>query len=290
MKISSFALLYVAWLLLGHLNPIAAQCYDQDYAKISIVKYKNESYYVVYMRRDGERIKAKYFAAKDSYGRNVNQRYQEWKRNNPNVVLVSSGTYMDQYDNPQGLTIDNGILVNQTLIHDKMDALVVVYATGGIAVSDLKQADLTVSGIPRKLNLRGNGNDLDDFIEWAKAQEATVFQTHLLVYKNEVKINPSNSSRDSRERRFLAVGKDETGQISHAIVHCPVYSTIYDGTVKVLDFLNNNKGMDVIFMINLDTGAQDCFELHNADCSVNSTIKGPLELSKAVNLLVYYFK
>lgn len=265
-------------------------CYSADYVEISKVKHQNETYSVVTMRRDGDRVKAKYFAAKDYNGKSVYDRYLEWKLNNPNVVLLSSGTYMDDKENPQGLTIDNGVVVNENLIYGKMDALVVVYASGGIAVSDLQAGDLSVSGISRKLNLRKSGTDLDDFIEWAKEQDATIFQTHLLAYKNEVKVKYGTSDQKQRERRFLAAGKDKSGKVIHVIVHNPTAVSLYAGTEKALNFLRENKEMDVTFMINLDTGAQDVFELHNADCSVNQTIKGQMLPSKAVNLLAYYYK
>lgn len=265
----------------------SAGCYSSDYVDIASV----DDYRIVTMSRENDRVKAKYFAARDFDGKSVYERFNIWKRNNPNVILLSSGTYTDNYFNPQGLTIDNGVVVNQNLIGDKMDALVIVYATGGIAVTDLRQGDLTVNGIQRKLNIRNSPYDLDDFIEWSKEQDATVFQTHLLVYKNEIKVNSSNSSREKRERRFLAVGKDENGKIVHMIIHNTVHKTLYEGTKATLDFLRMQRDMEnIIFMINLDTGAQDAFVLNNPDCSINSSIRGTIDPSKAVNLLAYYFK
>ena len=73
-------------------------------------------------------------------------------------------------------------------------------------------------------------------------------------------------------------------------MHNPVHTTLYEGSRKVLQFLQEYKEMEVIFMINLDTGAQDVFELYNPDCTINATIRGQLKPSEAVNLLVYYFK
>lgn len=267
---------------------LISNCYSSEYVYISDVKYEGRDYKMVVMRRENDRIKAKYFAAKDR-GLSVYERYLEWKKYNPNIVLISSGTYYDSYKNPQGLTIDNGVIVNQNLIKDRMDALVIVYATGGIAVSNLRDGDLKVEGINRNLNLRRSVTDLVDFIEWSKEKEATVFQTHLLVFKNQIKIDFNTSSGTSRERRFLAVGK-ENGQIVHAIIHHSDYTTIYEGTRRVFEFLREFRNMDVAFMINLDTGAQDVFELYNSNCSLNSTIKGQMSVSEAVNMLVYHFK
>ncbi len=299
MKLIVIFLSVLMFFTFSSLTPIAkspkpVQCYDPNYVEISSVTYKNESYSVVLMRRDGNRVRAKYFAAKDFNGNNVYNRYKDWSQKVGNIILVSSGTYMDGSQTPVGLTIDNGIPVNQTLINDRMDALVIVFATGGIVVSNLKDGDLSVSGggvdPTRKFNLRKSAIDLSDFMDWAKSQEATVFQTHLLAYKNNLTISATNSSGNSRERRFLAVGKDEEGKIVHVIVHCPQHSSLYDGSKKTLDFLNNGKDMEVTFMINLDTGAQDVFELHQSDCSINPSIRGTQPLSTAVNLLSYYFQ
>lgn len=268
--------------------------YDSDYVEISTVHYKKDQYNVISMKREGNRIKAKYFAAPDYLGNSVYNRYVGWS-SGKSVILVSSGTYMDQtLTTPEGLTIDNGIPVNETLIFGRMDALVIVYATGGIAVSNLNDADLSLKGSnidpTRKFNLRKSSWDKDDFMEWAKSEEATVFQTHLLVYKNELKISANNSNQKSQERRFLAVGKDDEGKLTHVIIHCPAHSTLYEGARKAFDFLEDFKGMDVTFMINLDTGYQDVFKLFNKDGSPNQTITGKEELSRAVNLLTYYFQ
>lgn len=268
------------------------QCYDSEYAHLVGIPNGSDFYYVITMKREGNRVKAKYFAAPDNYGNNVYNRYLQWSQSK-NVILVSSGTYMDSFGTPVGLTIDNGIPVNKTLTND-FDGLVIVYATGGIAVSNLKNADLTLQGggvePSKKFDLRNSAWDLQTFINWSATEEATVFQTHLLVYKNVLQISNFNSSTKTAERRFLAVGKDEDGKVVHLIVHYPSNCTLYDGAKKVLNFLNSFRDIDVTFMINLDTGYQDVFQFYNADCSLNDKIKGKEQLSRAVNLLSYYFE
>ena len=197
-------------LLMGALpNAVYAQaCYSDEYVEISNVTFQNDQYSLVLMRRRDDRVKAKYFAARDYFGRSVYQRFQNWREMNDRVVLVSSGTYMDAFGNPEGLTIDNGVQVNGTLIRDRMDALAIVYPTGGIAVSNLKEGNLSLGCYPgRKFDLRGSARDLYDFKQCAEEMEATVFQTHLLVYDNQLEIS-TNADQKERERRFLAVGKN----------------------------------------------------------------------------------
>lgn len=270
--------------------------YDNQFVKISTVKHKSHSYKVIYMDRGSseKKIKAKYFAAKDFNGTTVPNRYSSWS-NGKNIICVTSGTYMNTYDplsaQPVGLTVDNGVVVNRHIAD--FDGLVIVYATGGVVATNLEDKNLTVqggniSGVP--LDLKGNSYHLSEFLKWSKEYEATVFQTHLLAYKNELKISSYNSSPDSRERRFLAVGYDEDRNVVHCVVHSPEHTTLYEGSKRVLKFLNEFKEMEVIWMINLDTGAQNVFSLFNEDGEINNTIRGTLSIDDAINLLVYYYQ
>ncbi len=268
--------------------------YSTDYVEISTVTYKNEKYSSVLLSRKDDHVKAKYFAAKDEYGNNVFNRFEKWKLKNPNVILLSSGTYFDGYagnEKPVGLTIDNGVVVNETLENDKMDGLVIVYSTGGIVATNLKDGDLAVGSNPnKKYNLRGNAWDKQEFIQWAKEHNATVFQTHLLAYKNTLKVG-SNGNPTQRERRFLAVGKDDEGNFKHIIVNCKNQTlTLYQGAKNALDYLNNFEDMSVTFLVNLDTGMQDVYQLYNKDGSLNKNIQGATPAAQAKNLLVYYYE
>ncbi len=266
--------------------------YDGNYVEISSVKYKEDQFNVIYMHRDGNRVKVKYFAAADFNGNNVFKRYQKWV-NGKSLILVSSGTYMDYDGVPVGLTIDNGVVVNKTLAKN-FDGLVIVNANGGITVSSLKEGDLKLKGegidTTKRYDLRKSAWDMQAFTKWAVSHEATVFQSHLLVYKNKLDIAFLNASPAIAPRRFLAIGKDEKGKSVHAIIQSSEYATLYNGSKKALEFLNEFKDMEVTFMINLDTGDQDVFKLYDKDGSTNKMIKGAKDISVAVNLLAYYFQ
>ena len=47
---------------------------------------------------------------------------------------------------------------------------------------------------------------------------------------------------------------------------------------------------DVTFMINLDTGYQDVFQLYDKNGNERTDIAGQRDLGVAVNLLTYYFQ
>ena len=110
------------------------------------------------------------------------------------------------------------------------------------------------------------------------------------MYDDQLKISSYDSNPLERERRFLAVGRDENGKLLHVIVHRPTWASLYNAAASTKDFLNNFRDMKVSFMINLDTGKQDVFQLHNQDGSLNQSVRGQVPVRSAVNLLTYYFQ
>jgi hypothetical protein len=272
--------------------------YDEELVEISTAIFKSERYHMVTMKREGNRIKAKYFAAKDPYsGKTVPERFKTWKTGR-NVIAVSSGTYMTDCSpsmaKPVGLCIDNGIIVNNNL-EDKLGGLVIVYQTGGIVATKIADGNLNIrlsNGASKIIDIK-NQFDRRDFVRWAEEQEATVFQSHLLVYNDQLNSSPCKTSECQRrdKRRFLAVCKNEEGKLVHVIIHNPTESTLYEGSSKVFKFLKEFKDMEeVVYMINLDTGCQDVFDLYNSDGKKRQDVGGYYIAEQAVNLLVYYYE
>jgi hypothetical protein len=268
--------------------------YDEDYVETYSTNLGGETYSVVKMSRRDEKVKVKYFAAKDYNGKSVYQRYLDWSRNKK-IVAYSSGTYMTacdaSYAKPDGLCIDNGQLVNNEI--KNFDGLAIVYATGGMVVSNLKDGDLSVTngdGTKMTLNLN-NSFDRTRFIKWAGENSATVFQTHLFYYKNSPRVF-SNGSSEPRERRFLAVGRNDEGELCHYIVNLGGANTVYSATMKVAKFLQSNDGLNITFLINLDTGCQNVFGVNASNGSVDQRkgFSGTTPITNAANLIVYYYE
>ena len=172
--------LIFAFLMLCSFNLIAQ--YSENYVSVSSETIDNEIYSVIEMTRKDERVKVKYFADKDLAGRTVYQRYLTWSKNK-SIIASCSGTYYGMDNKPVGICIDEGQTVNKA--EAAMDALVLVYRTGGIVVTDLKEGNLTVQNGAENLSLNlKNPVDRTKFFLWSKENYATVFQTHLLYYKN----------------------------------------------------------------------------------------------------------
>ena len=280
--------------------------YDPALVEISTTTYNSDKFIMVSMKRDGGRIKAKYFAATDpNTNKTVPERFKKWTIGK-NVITYSSGTYMtacDQYLSPKpvGLCIDNGIIVNKSLSND-LGGLVIVYPSkggGGIVASRLKDGNLTVqtSSGSKIFDIKNNSFDRVQFIKWAEDNEATVFQAHLLAYKDKLDISicKTGTCLNPASRRFLAVCKDQNDQLVHTIVHCITETTLYDGSYKVYKFLKDFKDMkEVVYMINLDTGCQNVFSVYKSD-GMKKSIKVSgnndfFNIEQAVNLLVYYYE
>jgi len=265
--------------------------YSENFVEMGTSTYDDWTFKTIIFKRQASnnRIKVKYFAAKDYDGTSVPNRYNSWSYSR-NIIAYSSGTYMNSYDlslsKPVGVTIDNGVIVNRKIAD--FDGLVIVYATGGIVAANIDEG-VTISGINRKLYIK-NSKDKQMFMDWCEENKATVFQTHLLAYKNKLKIDKYSSKQTKRERRFLAVGKNDDGELQYVIIHSPQETSLYDGSSKVLDYLQSYEDMeDVIFLINLDTGAQDVSRAYNSSGTINKAFEGPKSRDEAVNLLVFYW-
>lgn len=273
--------------------------YDEDLVEVSTAIFNSDRFHMISMKRGSNRIKAKYFAATDpSNNKTVPERYNAWKKGK-NIIAVSSGTYMTDCNivnaKPVGLCIDNGIIVNKNL-DLKLGGLIIVYHTGGIEATKISDGNLGISdkGNTKIININ-NSFDRTSFVTWAKSNEATVFQSHLLVYNDKINTSYCHSKTQScankASRRFLAICKDHNNEIVHTIVHSPSETTLHDGTTKVYKFLKNFKEMNQVqFMINIDTGCQDVFNLYRSDGTKFNKIKGTLDENDAVNLLVYYYE
>lgn len=263
--------------------------YDANYVSLSNESINGEIYSIVEMTRKDERVKVKYFADKDQSGKSVYQRYLTWSKNK-SIISVCSGTYFDRNDVPVGICIDDGYIVNKSE-ENEMDGLVIVYKTGGIVASDLKEGNLTVQSSTGSvtLNLR-NALDRPKFFNWSKENSATVFQTHLLYYKNKLRVG-TNGSTTARERRFLAVARDEDNFVRYYLVNLAGSNSLYNATNKVVKYLGGFTS-NILFIINLDTGAQDSYQVKDNVGRVKREkgFSGTLPLEAAKNLLVFYFE
>jgi hypothetical protein len=266
--------------------------YDPNLVEITRKTINGQIFNAIKFDRKDNHIKAKYFATKDNNGTSVSNRFKTWSKGR-NIVSVCAGTYMNDCNanaTPVSLTIDQGIIVNRTLMH--MDGIVVVYASGEIVVGNVKLGDLKIND--RNFDLK-NPLDKNAFIAWAEKSKATVFQTHLLVYNNELTIS-DNSSGNVRERRFLVGCKDAYGDYYEYLVNLPPSKlgdgvTLLEGAKMVKKFLNEDQQMkSIMFLINLDTGCQDFAQVFGSNGMEKTEFSGRMDINSSVNLISFYYE
>ena len=168
-----------------------------------------------------------------------------------------------------------------------MDGLVIIYATGGIVVSDIDEANLYLGSLNKKIDPRSY-LDRAQLVKWAESEEATIFQTQLLAYKNNLRLVPNQARTESAERRILALATDSQSQLFHIIFNVTKGVYLGDITKAIFNYLNDND-MSVVAMLNLDTGAYNILNLFNEQ-GQSTGIHGSTNLEKASNLLVYYYE
>lgn len=248
--------------------------------------YSNSMGHAIWMSRAKKRMKAAYFSTGEVYNKQ-----QRWSRGK-DVFLTCSGAFSDDLDVrdgalPVGINVEQGMIKNRTVVKEGMDALVVVYASGGIVVSDLTKGDLYLQSVDKTIDVRSDITAKYDLLEWAETEKATIFQTQLLAYKDQLKID-SRGRKQKRERRFLALATSKKGALYHIIFNLPKGVYLYDGAKDVLEHLQD-QGMKVTALLNLDTGAYNVLDLDSGDYTVDKSIKGKIGVHKAVNLLSYHY-
>lgn len=230
--------------------------------------------------RSDKKIKAKYFASG-----NVYQQYLAWK-GNKDIILVSSGAYSSTYNTatgiPVGLCVDNGKIVNRAITNE-MDGLVIVEAVGGVRVSDIEKRDLYLRSLGKKINPI---SDKYELLNWGVSENATIFQTHLLVYSNQLKCKPVSQTSN---RGMLVLATNKQNEVMHILFEINSNVTLYNAASDILASLRN-RSLDVVGIMNLDRGFYDILEVYNDYGRNVGYLSGPKSVATATNLLVYYYE
>lgn len=296
-----FLLISITLYLLFFLKINCFAQYDRNYVKFNFHIIENNPIGIIKLKLNDERVKLKYFASKDYYGQNLGERFQNWARTRQ-LILASSGTYYYYPDNsnrersvalPVGFCSENGKILNKNF-EKKLDGLAMVFTNGKIIVQNIKNKIeiVLVNGLKLKLNLN-DPIDRNIFFNWIEEVKATVFQTHLFIFNDEVLIGKTaNLNKDYR--RFLASGINQNNEEFHFILNLPFNVDIKKGSEISKKYLKEIENLKTInFLINLDTGAQNFLETMNpidGKVLTNPNYSGKKKLHEAVNLLVYFFQ
>ena len=260
--------------------PISRNEHAMNLLNIVDIASKKQIGQTVWLQRPN--IKAHYFAFQ-----NVAQKYQNFKKNNK-VVLATTGGFTNSHRKPEGLTVENGNIVNAVIMHDR-HGLVIVQKTGGIRVLNLKRSSFDLPIGPNKVKKIDTPlNSLvaySELLEWCKNTKATLFQTQLLAYSNKLLIKPSKAPPQLRERRILTLFSDtKNEQVHHAIFNIEASYNLAEIAHDIFCIVESrNKKIEAI--LNLDVGSYNILEVF--DDNSKCILRGTVLANQATNLIVY---
>lgn len=235
-------------------------------------------------------VRAKYFSFQND-GNSVFHSYQNWvRKGKKNVVLATTGGFTNSNGLPEGVTSENGHIVN-SLIAPERDGLVIFEKNGGLRVINLKKAKYKLPHIFHTdiTNLRSSLKDYSTFRNWIVDNKISLFQTQLFAYERKLLINKqlSNAVSSLRERRLLVIVVDRTSkQIYNIIFDIKVSFKLYDISRHIFGIIEKRK-WDVIAILNLDVGSYNILNVFDDNGRIIRDLTAPVPIQKATNLIVY---
>lgn len=240
--------------------------------------------YAIWLKRP--KLKARYFAYQ-----NVTAKYRQWAaRNKKTVVLATTGGFTNVHKKPEGLTVEKGTIVNAVLMPDR-DGLVIVHNSGGISVVNLKRKRIKLSLGPQTvLTIENPLQSLiaySKLLQWCRNHNATLFQTQLLAYSDQLLIDVSKAKGRLRERRILALIRDQkTYDLYHIIFDIPTPHNLAVIAGEIFNLCKSRK-KKVEAILNLDVGSYNILNMFDQRGNLLSKPRGPVNINKATNLIIY---
>lgn len=240
--------------------------------------------HTIWLRRP--QINSTYFAYQ-----NVSSKFRQWAASQgKTVVLATTGGFTNTNRQPEGLTIENGQIVNAVLMPDR-DGLVIISKDGGISVVNLKRTAIKLSvGTQDVLTIDNPLTSLiaySKLLQWCREHRATLFQTQLLVYSDSLQIDPAKAKGQLRERRLLALARDQaSAALYHVILDIPTQSNLAAIAKDTLD-LFNSRGKKLEALLNLDVGSYNILQVFDDQRRVLPQPQGPVPIDNATNLIIY---
>lgn len=228
-------------------------------------------------------VKAAYFAY------SANAQFQNLKSSN-RVIFAAAGGYTTDIGNgqikPDGFTIQSGALVNPVILHDRHG--LVMFTDGGVRLLNLNFDKII---LPNKEEIESPLTSIlaySKLLKWCTANNATIFQTHLLAFSDSLLINPSKAKSGDRERRILAIVRDNNTQtVYHALFDIPVQYDLATVSQEIFNIIAS-RGFKIEGIVNLDTGSYNIFNIFDESGTLLSSPVGPVNIKDATNLIVYY--
>lgn len=243
--------------------------------------------YVIWLKRANNMkgVKAKYITYLPNTAPSIRQKLKSFDKKRYSKVLLTAGGFTNQFLQPEGLTADDGIIIN-SIISPTKDALVIFEKSGGIRVLDLTKNNLRLPN-GQEINPRKSLSDYGKLVKWIKNEKLSVFQTQLLAYSDRLSIDELLAPKTKRERRILVLASNQKGQVFNIIFHIEKQYSL--ATISKIIFQTIKKRhLKVEAMLNLDVGSYNILEVYDTNENRLSKPTAPTSKDKASNLIIFY--
>jgi len=189
------------------------------------------------------------------------------------LLLTTTASFVNNKIDPVGFNAVNGDILNPMFN----------YHWDGLVLLEDKKIDV--------VTLKNENNSFENYLQLnvrVKNNHSCAFQVPLLIYNDSLMLNPENVPLNSRESRFLikVVAPQKKGY--YLLVDIDNYYPLAYNTLAMLNrFLADH--YSVSFMVLLDVGANNYFQVYNPDGTKNNHFISTLPSYKASNILSIFF-
>lgn len=202
------------------------------------------------------------------------------------VMVATAGGFTNYLKQPEGLTVDQGQIINSVVQPDRHGLLILTREFGTMALSLEDEILLLPDG-------RAISNPLNSLIayaellDWGRAHRASIFQTQLVVYRDHLLIDPAKAVKRFRERRMLALTRDrESGQVYHVLFNITAPHMLAPLSSELQAMLIE-RNQQVEALLNLDVGLYDILTVLDDQGVALEDIRGKSDSRTANSLIVY---
>ncbi len=202
------------------------------------------------------------------------------------VMVATAGGFTNYLKQPEGLTMEDGQIVNSVIQPDR-HGLMLLTRRYGTKVLSLEEQTIR---LPDGLTIQNPLFSLTayaELLDWSRAHRASIFQTQLVVYQDHLLIDPTKAVKRFRERRMLALTKDrESGQSYHVLFNITEPHMLAPLSSELQAMLAE-RNQQVEALLNLDVGLYDILTVLDDQGAALEDIRGKSDSRTANSLIVY---
>ncbi|MBV5314778.1 MAG: hypothetical protein JZU47_15865 [Prolixibacteraceae bacterium] len=194
------------------------------------------------------------------------------------LLLNTTASFVNNKIDPVGFNAVNGDILNPMFN----------YHWDGLVLLEDKKIDILSLKNEKTTSLTTSFESYFQLTIRVKNNHSSAFQVPLLIYNDSLMLNPENVPLNSRESRFLIKVVTPQKKGYYLLVDIDNYYPLAYNTLAILNRFRADH-YSVNFMVLLDVGANNYFQVYNPDGTKNNHFISTLPSDKASNILSIFF-